>query len=185
MPMMSDDFKIILPLLSALLGSLIGAAAAIGGSFITQYLQARYTARKKLDEIVAEKQVMACTEAYISMKMVQSILGNSGSNQEQVLKDALCYFLGTHEEWFLRSRLFLPGNFPDLWFAVRNELLQAINMERKSAGSASVSQQQLWNLVGKSIEEIYHHLHLRSIRPEIYQQRKLGLRNRWLRWKEQ
>jgi hypothetical protein len=179
---MSDDFKIILPLLSGLLGALIGATAAIVAGVITQILQARYAARKKLDEIVAEKRVEACNQAYIRMKMVQSILGTRTSITERALIEALHYFSRDNEEWFLRSRLFLPGDFPDLWLAIRNEIINARNMERNSIGSAANLQQHLLNLVEKAIDEVYLVLGVHRIRPERYQRRKLSLRNRWRRW---
>ncbi len=53
---------------------ILGAVSALAGSVITQILQARYAGKKKSDEIVAEKQIAACTDAYIMMKRVQSML---------------------------------------------------------------------------------------------------------------
>jgi hypothetical protein len=119
------------------------------------------------------------------MKRVQSVLAVTPLATETELHGALNYFLLENEEWLLRSRLFLPGNFPDLWFAIRNDIAESINMERHSKGSAAYLKKHLLDLVNESIEEIYIVLELKTIRPESYQRRKRNLRNRWRRWRAQ
>lgn len=183
-----NDFKDVVPLLAAvvaatavILAAVVGATAGIMGNVITQRLQARYAARRKLDEIVAEKRVEACTDAYNLMKRVQSEF--TLPITETTLHAALKYFLPDNQEWLLRSRLFLPGNFPDLWFAIWNDIRKAIRMEQESTGSAAYLKQHFLDLIDEAIKEVYSVLGLKIIRPERYQRRKWSLRNRWRRWR--
>ena len=162
---------------------ILGAASAIAGGVITQILQAHYAGKKKLDELVAEKQIAVCTDAYVIMKRVHSVLATSETITEVNLQGSLSFFLTDKEEWLLRSRLFLPGEFPDLWFAIRNDIISAIEMEKNTTGSAAYLKTHLLDLVDNAIDELYSVLGLARIKPEIYQQRKYGLRNRYRRWK--
>ena len=164
---------------------ILGAVSALAGSVITQILQARYAGKKKLDEIVAEKQIAACTDAYIMMKRVQSVLATRNTITEAALREALDFFLLDKEEWLLRSRLFLSGKFPDLWFAIRNDITVAIKMEINATGSAAYLKKHLLDLVDEAINKLYLTLGLERIKPEIYQRCKHSLRNKYRRWREQ
>jgi hypothetical protein len=145
----------------------------------------RWIKRSSLDEIVAEKQIAACTDAYIMMKRVQSVLATSQTITEATLREALDFFLLEKEEWLLRSRLFLPGQFPDLWFAIRNDITVAIKMETNATGSAICLKKHLLDLVDEAIDKLYLVLGLERIEPEFYQRRKYSLRNRYRQWREQ
>jgi len=169
---MDEYFKVIL-----------GAVTALAGGVITQILQARYAGKKKLDELVVEKKIAACEEAYIIMKRVQSALVAGDTITKENLQAALCFFLTDKEEWLLRSRLFLPGKFPDLWFAIRNDISEAIKMESSATGSAAYLKQHLLELVDEAVDTLYFVLGLERIKPDIYQRRKHNLRNKFRRWR--
>jgi hypothetical protein len=162
----------------------LGAVFAIAGSVITQIIQANHARKKKLDEIVAEKKISACTDAYIMMKRVESVLATRNTITKDILHEALDFFLLDKEEWLLRSRLFLPGKFPSLWFAIRNDIAEAIRMETNETGSAAYLKKHFQDLVGEAIDALYLVLGLERIRPENYQRRKYSLRNKYRRWKE-
>jgi hypothetical protein len=96
--------------IGGLISSLSGIAAV--------YFQAISTKRKRMDEIMPEKKVMADGEAYSHANRLQSLLYEN-------LDEAWAYVLNS-EEWFFTNRIFLPGNFPNMWVMARKWLFELV-----------------------------------------------------------
>jgi hypothetical protein len=160
---LSDFLKEVLPILHILLGGLL----AILGGMIGKRLEAKYARKIRMDQIIAERTVDASAQAYAYMKdiegrLIQDTLENIYT---RVLK---------REGWLITSRLYLPGKFPDKWFAIRNRLAKAIRRERqlsttgtqKTVDELQHLEKELKRLVEDAILEIYKEMKLPRIKPE-------------------
>ncbi len=158
---LSDFLKKVQPMLNILLGGIL----AILGGIVGAWLQAKYARRTRMDQIIAERAVDANSEAYAHMKdieakLIQETLQNT---YKTILK---------HQEWLIRSRLYLPGRFPDKWFTIRNKLGKAVRLEQQlakpiaqqTADELTQLEEQLKHLVDEAILEIYKEMKLSRIK---------------------
>ncbi|MCJ7546992.1 MAG: hypothetical protein MUP30_09270 [Deltaproteobacteria bacterium] len=93
-------------------------------AFLGPYIQAKKTRRMRMDEVLAEKKIVADGEAYARMKDIQSMLIQL--TLQDVKKE-----MSKEERWFFKNLLFLPGKFPDMWLTIRNNVDQSIRLEKK------------------------------------------------------
>lgn len=142
------------------LGILLGGILAISGGVLTIWFQARSARKIKIDEIVAEKKITANAEAFAYVKKIQSMLIQFSS--KDVLKEILSL-----EEWWLKSRLFLPGKFINKWLGLREGASKLARLE----ASASINpeeavelQKELDRLANEALKEIYNDMNLEEIK---------------------
>jgi hypothetical protein len=98
-----------------MLDTIIGGLLAIAGGVLAQLLTARMVRKTRMDELVAERKVDANAEAYSRAKQIQGMWTQAS---EEATRAAVL----SHEEWFFKTRLFLPGKFPELWMQARNDI---------------------------------------------------------------
>jgi hypothetical protein len=147
-----------------MLNIILGGILAILGGIIGTWLQSKYARKIRMNQIIAEKRVTANEEAYVRMKIIESILHQGD------LKIALAK-IAKDQEWLIRSRLYLPGRFPDMWFEIRNTLDSALELERKLSISDKEKafneiqkvKKRLQQLSHDSIIEIYKDMKLKPI----------------------
>jgi len=158
---LTDFLKQVQPMLNILLGGILAILGGIAGA----WLQAKYARRTRMDQIIAERAVDANSEAYAHMKdieakLVQDTLQNT---YRTILKQ---------QEWLIKSRLYLPGRFPDKWFAIRNKLTKAVRLQQKLAKTTTQQtadkltqlEGELKDLVEEAILEIYKEMKLSRIK---------------------
>ena len=139
---------------------ILGAIFAITGSVITISYQLGNTRKRRMDEVIAEKKVIANAEAYSRIKKIQTFL--SQSNLVELYEYIICC-----EEWFFNSRLFLPGEFPNKWLSIRNGTKKAIDLKKRSKKSSkelSQLENTLSKLAGEAGTEIYKEMRLKTIK---------------------
>lgn len=154
-----------LPLLQVLLGGLL---ATLGG-IIGIRLQAKYARKIKMDEITAEKKVIANAEAYSRIKKIASMF--IPSSLEDTLRKILEY-----EEWFFNNRLFLPGKFPDKWLTLRNGIAKLVRLSKQASadpGEATEIEDKMNQVAEEAIEEIYKEMGLKEIKIEPIIKKKI------------
>ena len=150
-----------------MLNIILGGLLAILGGIVGAWLQAKYARRTRMDQIIAERAVDANTGAYVYMKDIEAKLTQDTlqNTYKAILKQ---------QEWLIRSRLYLPGRFPDKWFTIRNKLGKAARLERQlpKTGSQQIAdelgrlEEKLSRLVEEAIVEIYKEMKLSRIKPE-------------------
>ena len=112
-----------------------------------------------MEELTAERKILANGEAYAYTKEVASALIQEDMQEVAAL-------MVKREEWFFRSRLFLPGKFPAKWLELRNVILKLTR--RETGDSASPDdienlQRRAESLAKQAIEEIYKDMNLEKI----------------------
>ncbi|HTU64325.1 MAG TPA: hypothetical protein VMF52_00125 [Steroidobacteraceae bacterium] len=134
-----------------MLDTIIGGLLAIAGGIIGQIITARMVRKTRMDETIAERKVEANAEGYSRVKQIQGMWIQASQEQTQ----AAMY---GHEDWFFKTRLFLPGKFPDLWMQVRNDIssygLMLHQPSREDSELQAISERIKSNL-NKAVMEIY------------------------------
>jgi len=106
-------------MLQLIIGGLIG----ILGVLLGMWFQLKYARRIRMEEILAEKKVIANGDAYTRMKTIESMLLQSTLKEVNTV-------IKKQEDWFFNNRLFLPGKFPDKWLSIRNGVSKALRLEK-------------------------------------------------------
>ena len=143
---------------------LLGGLLAILGGFIATWYQAKKARKIRMDEVIAVKKVDANAEAYVKMKGIVSLLAQSK------LQDALKVILA-NESWLFSNRLFLPGKFPDKWLTIRNNVNEAIRLEKQpeKAKELAFLKKILPNIADEAIDIIYKDMEVERIEVEKIQ----------------
>lgn len=139
--------------------TLLGGLLAILGGWGAAWYAARNARENRMNEIVAERKVSANAEAYSNVKEIQSRFVQS--SPEDTLRRMMDY-----EAWFFSTRLFLPGEFPAKWLAVRNDL-QKIARWQQDQSKTLIEKTQLSENISstltEAIDEIYKDMKLNRI----------------------
>ncbi|MDD5565898.1 MAG: hypothetical protein PHG31_03265 [Candidatus Omnitrophica bacterium] len=141
---------------------IIGGILATFGGMTGIWFQAKNARRIRMDEIIAEKKIQANNEAYIRIKMIEGMLIQAGLEE---VKEKIYEY----DEWFLNTRLFLPGKFPDKWLSIKSNLINAIGLKKGSPDSAAELKRLdnfLVQLKDEAIEEIYKEMKLSNMQIE-------------------
>ena len=141
-------------------GTLLGGILAILGGVLSIWFQARNARKIKMYEIVAEKKITANAEAFAYVKKIQSMLIQFPS--KNVLKEILSL-----EEWWLKSRLFLPGKFINKWLGLREGVSKLAHLETSAninPQEAIELQKELDRLANEALKEIYNDMNLKEIK---------------------
>jgi hypothetical protein len=102
---------------------IVGGALAISGGIIGTWLQARFSRRAKMGEILAEKRVNACEEAFKRMLDIRaSMWGDRIENAAIKFEE--------NANWFVENRLFLSGKFSGAVSGLRLSLSKAARLAR-------------------------------------------------------
>ncbi len=147
-------------MLQLIIGGLIG----IVGVLLGMWFQLKYARRIRMEEILAEKKVIANGEAYTRMKTIESMLLQS------TLKEVKAE-IKKQENWFFNTRLFLPGKFPDKWLSIRNGVSKALRLEKSLQRSKPSEVEQLNNEI-LELDEFLHNKAKEAI-DEIYKEMRL------------
>jgi hypothetical protein len=102
---------------------IVGGALAISGGIIGTWLQARFSRRAKMSEILAERRINADEEAF---KRILNIGGHilSGGPIEGAEE------FEKHANWFLENRLFLSGKLIGILMSLRLSLSKAARLAK-------------------------------------------------------
>ena len=143
----------------------LGAVLAAAGGAFTTWLQARFARRIRMDELIAEKKIEACTQAYPRIKEIESLLIQSTT--EDVRKK-----MHEYELWFFDHRLFLPERFANKWLGIRLGLGQSLILERETPETAD-RLTELWEsmreMADGAVREIEHEIGIDHLAAEIPQ----------------
>lgn len=139
--------------------TLLGGLLAILGGWGATWYQARNARRNRMEELTAERKILANGEAYAYTKEIASALIQADIREVAKL-------IAQREEWFFRTRLFLPGTFPAKWLELRN-IVHKLARREKSEGASpediEVLQQRAESLAEQAIQEIYKDMNLEKI----------------------
>ena len=141
---------------------IIGGLLAILGGMIGMWLEARNARRIRMDEIIAEKKVIANGEAYTRIETIASMLIQSSYED---VNEKFCEY----EEWFFNTRLFLPGKFPDKWLSIRAGVSKAVRLQKqlpKRADEFARLEDYVNDLANEAMDEIYKEMKLSRIKIE-------------------
>jgi hypothetical protein len=134
-----------------MLDTIIGGVLAIAGGLLGTIYAARKVRSNRMEELIAERKVDANAEAYTRAKQIQAMWIQASQEQTEAA-------LLNHEDWFFKTRLFLPGKFPDLWMQVRSDIqsygFQLHQPSLKDSEMQDISERIKANL-NKAILEIY------------------------------
>ena len=139
--------------------TLLGGFLAILGGWGAIWYQLRNTRQNRMDEVTAERKVTANAQAYAYMKQIQS--SHIQENTESTLAAIL-----SHEQWFFDNRLFLPGEFPKKWLAVRSGLGTLARLERVPStppDEITNVESRIDDAILDAINEIYEDMNIKRI----------------------
>jgi len=139
--------------------TLLGGFLAILGGWGAIWYQLRNTRKNRMDEVTAERKVTANAQAYAYMKHIQS------SFIQQDIKTTLNAIL-SHEQWFFDNRLFLPGQFPEKWLSVRNDISTLSRWENtpsKTPEQLEEMDKRIEKNISEAIDEIYKDMDIKRI----------------------
>jgi hypothetical protein len=134
-----------------MLDTIIGGLLAIAGGLLGTIYTSRKVRSNRMEELIAERKVEANAEAYTRAKQIQGMWIQS--SQEATTAAVL-----SHEEWFFKTRLFLPGKFPDLWLQVRNDIQRygfMLNQPRRADSELQAISERIKSNLNRAILEIY------------------------------
>ena len=94
------------------------------GGFLAIWYQAKKVRRIHREEIMAEKQIEANSEAFNRITDLRAVMLEN--TPEQVLK-----WIGRNQKWFLDSRLFLPCKFAEKWLAIGKYCQRLVRLSTK------------------------------------------------------
>lgn len=139
--------------------TLLGGLLAILGGWGAAWYAAKNARENRMKEIVAERKVSANAEAYSHVKEIQRQFVQS--SPEDTLKCMIdC------EAWFFSTRLFLPGEFPAKWLAIRNDLQKFIRWRQdpsKTVDQKFALSKNISSTLTEAIDEIYKDMKLSRI----------------------
>lgn len=138
---------------------IIGGILAILGGMVSIWFQTSRARKNRMEEIIAEKKVQINAEAYSRMKEIEAMLiQESPKNTLKTIID--------HEVWFLNTRLFLPGKFPDKWLSIRKGLNKAVRLEGQpdKVDELTKLEKDLSNIAEEAILEIYEDMKIERIK---------------------
>ena len=149
---------------------IVGGLIGVGGMLLGMWFQLKYARRIRMDEILAERKVIANGDAYTRMKIIASMLIQS-SLQE------LDAEIKKQEDWLFSNRLYLPGKFPDKWLSIRNGVSKALRLEKRLGETADDESKNLQNQLeqlqksledkaNEAIDEIYKDMGLSRLEVE-------------------
>ena len=144
----------------AILDTMAGGLLALLGGFAASWSHQRTARSVRINEIIAERKVDANRYAYENIKVIESkfILSGPGEARE---------FMAQQESWFLGSRLFLPGRFPDKWLALRLKLDEILEMSGPANAAEGTPvrllKRRVRELVRECILEIYADMNMKEL----------------------
>jgi hypothetical protein len=144
---------------TSMFDTLLGGVLAILGGWGAAWYAARKARENRMNEIVAERKVSANAEAYSHVKEIQSLFLQS--SPEDTLKCIM-----DREAWFFSTRLFLPGEFPAKWLAVRNDLHKYVRWQldqSKTVEEKTKLDEKISGALAEAIDEIYKDMKLNRI----------------------
>jgi hypothetical protein len=103
-----------------------------------------------MDEIVAERKVEANAGAYHRAKLIESRLPENSYGALEKIVDM--------DGWFFSHRLFLPGQFPSKWMAIREGLFELNRWKgnpSKTAADPAALERRIATMITQAIDEIY------------------------------
>lgn len=129
---------------------LLGGVIALAGSWGAIYFQLKHTRKNRMNEVVAERKVESNAKAYSNIKSLQA------SFVQSTLDESL-QFMYDNEEWFFDNRLFLPGEFPELWMEVRTDLRKLIRERELDTPSEELVEldEKITKTIDRAVLEIY------------------------------
>ena len=139
--------------------TLLGGLLTILGGWGATWYAARNARENRMNEIVAERKVSANAEAYSNVKEIQSRFKQS--SPEDALRG-----MQEYEEWFFSTRLFLPGEFPAKWLAVKNDLHKAARWQQDQTRTVEERTKlygKISSTLTEAIDEIYKDMKLNRI----------------------
>ncbi len=121
-----------------------GALSMAGGAFAT-WIQTKFARRTRQQELIAEKRIEACEQAYPRIKEIESML-------DQCTKEDVRRKMHEYEQWFFDHRLFLPERFANKWLGIRYGLDRSPLLEEKIPETAD-RLTNLWKSVREMADE--------------------------------
>ena len=140
--------------------TIFGGLLAILGGWGAVWYQFRNARKRRMDELMADRKIEANAQAYSYTKEIQSHFLQSSTEttyQEMMSK----------EEWFFENRLFLPGEFPEKWLSIRNDLHKLLHLEKSPSTTTEemVALSKRIDLTATgAIHEIYNDMDLKPIK---------------------
>ncbi len=147
---------------------LLGALLVIVGGFLAIWYQAKKVRQIHREEIIAEKQIEANTEAFNRITDLRAVMLEN--TPEKVLQ-----WISQNEKWFLDSRLFLPRNFALKWLSIAkycqrlvrlNTKLKQINDDMRKGGIVDEMREcesHCTRLADEALDEIYRDMNISPI----------------------
>lgn len=134
-----------------LLPVVIGGLLAIAGGVAGAVVRAHYAQHTRLQEEIAARKIVTCQEAYAKIKQLESLHGQA--HDGHAFKSLMGY-----EGWFWEHRLYLPGEFAQLWIELKatlRTLLRRQNYGEKEDNEIEVLEAHATELIEKAIQEVY------------------------------
>lgn len=102
---------------------IVGGALAVSGGILGTWLQARFSRRAKMGEILAERRVNASEEAFKRIIYIRACMwGDTIANAAIKFEE--------NASWFLENRLFLSGKFSGAVSGLRLSLSKAARLAK-------------------------------------------------------
>ena len=120
-----------------------GALSMAGGAFAT-WIQTKFARRTRQQELIAEKTIEACEQAYPRIKEIESML-------VQCTTEDVRRKMHGYEQWFFDHGLFLPKRFKNKWLGIRHGL-ESLLLEKKIPETAD-RLTDLFESMGKMADE--------------------------------
>lgn len=137
---------------------ILGGVIALAGSWGAIYFQLRFTRKNRMNEVVAERKVESNAKAYSNIKSLQGHF--TQSSPEESLQ-----FMYDNEEWFFDNRLFLPGEYPDLWMEIRTDLRKLARKQHSETPSEELVEldRKISETINRAVLEIYKDMEMEPI----------------------
>lgn len=138
----------------------LGGLLAILGGWGAVWYQSRNARKRRMDELMADRKIEANAQAYSNTKEIQSHILQSNT-------DTTCKIISNQEKWFFENRLFLPGQFPEKWISLRNDLSKMRQWEKvpsKTSEELAALSKRINSTVEEAVYEIYNDMDLKPIK---------------------
>ena len=137
----------------------LGGLLAILGGWGAIWYQSRTTLESRMERLLADRKIEANAEAYSVVKEIQRHFFQSDTQTtHQHILDK--------EDWFYKNRLFLPGQFPEKWFSMRDDVRKLGFWEESSSRTREEKADLLTKIdstIKDAILEIYNDMGLEPI----------------------
>jgi hypothetical protein len=138
---------------------MLGGLLAVLGGWGAIWYQFRVTSERRMKELLADRKIEANAQAYSIIKEIQGHLlqSDTQTTHQQILDK---------EEWFFKTRLFLPGRFPEKWLSMRDDVRRLGFWEESSSRTPEEMAElltQIDSTVKDAILEIYNDMDLKPI----------------------